>query len=90
MIDLDKQVAADKVSGEEVPVKKLIEDGYRIFESANGKRYLAKPNSCLFCEKCTDVFCDYTNGPYMMVCRDDRETIAGMNGLCSWFKGEEK
>lgn len=27
-----------------------------------------KDNHCLFCDHCTDVFWDFTNGPYMMIC----------------------
>lgn len=28
----------------------------------------APDNCCLFCKHCTDVFWDYTNGPYMFFC----------------------
>ena len=38
------------------------------FECANGRTYLLPENHCAFCEYCTDIFFDYTNGPYMFIC----------------------
>jgi hypothetical protein len=29
---------------------------------------MAHPNGCFFCEHLTDVFWDYTCGPYMFIC----------------------
>ena len=29
---------------------------------------------CLFCKNCSDIFYDYTNGPYMVICRLDKDT----------------
>lgn len=30
----------------------------------------APDNHCLFCKKCTDVFWDFTHGPYMFLCTE--------------------
>lgn len=46
--------------------------------------------SCLFCEHCTDVFWDYTNGPYMLVCDVGADTASGARGECAAFIEEEK
>lgn len=29
---------------------------------------MAPCNHCLFCKHCTDVFFDYSNGPYLFIC----------------------
>lgn len=41
---------------------------YKEFECADGKVYKFPENHCAFCEHCTDVFWDYTNGPYSFLC----------------------
>lgn len=41
---------------------------YKSFRLQNGKEYMLPENSCAFCEHCTDVFYDYTNGPYAFKC----------------------
>ena len=33
----------------------------------NGRTYLMPEKHCVFCEHCTDIFYDYTNGPYMFL-----------------------
>lgn len=40
----------------------------------------APDNCCLFCKHCTDVFWDYTNGPYMFMgdCCDGNFETCGM------------
>lgn len=38
------------------------------FNCENGKTYLMPDTSCVFCNHCTDIFYDYTNGPYMFLC----------------------
>ena len=54
--------------------------------------YNCPPKCCLFCDKCTDVFYDYTSGPYMMLCTDPRTTTeimqAGYRGECEFFVEE--
>jgi hypothetical protein len=43
-------------------------------------------NSCFFCQHCTDIFFDYTNGPYMFICDEDADTMKGYDGQCKLFK----
>ena len=38
------------------------------FQCSNGKKYWCKPDSCLICKHMTDIFWDYTNGPYARAC----------------------
>ena len=53
----------------------------------------AHPRSCFFCEHLTDIFWDYTNGPYVFFCEqrhmdspDDPNPIEqGMRGECEDF-----
>lgn len=40
----------------------------RIFKCANGLAYKCPDTACVFCDHCTDIFYDYTNGPYLMFC----------------------
>ena len=53
---------------------------------------MAHPNGCFFCEHLTDVFWDYTCGPYMFFCEQGEEdmTPKGLLGQCQHFKKEEK
>lgn len=90
MTKQNDQVAVDKVSGLEVKVLDLKKCGFKPFKCANGIAYYAKEKSCLFCKNCSDIFYDYSNGPYMFICREDRETTEGMAGTCKWFKGEDE
>ena len=46
---------------------------------------MAHERSCLFCEHCSDVFWDYSNGPYMFLCDAGGDTKGAMNGGCSKF-----
>ena len=48
----------------------------------------AAENSCFFCQHCTDIFFDYTNGPYMFLCDEDADTRKGCDGQCKLFKEE--
>lgn len=45
----------------------------------------AHPRSCFFCDNCTDIFFDYTNGPYMFMCVKQADTGAGLLGKCNQF-----
>lgn len=63
-----------------------IPEGYEVWEAITGKKYAVRINSCFFCEHNTDIFVDYTNGPYMLFCDLDRDTDAGCNGKCIYFK----
>lgn len=56
------------------------------FECDNGRVYLFPENHCAFCDNCTDLYFDYTNGPYMFLCNlgcEDYKT-------CKNFKQEEE
>lgn len=46
-----------------------------IFECENGTVYAIPYNKkcCLICKHCTDIWYDYTNGPYMFDCGIDSE-----------------
>ena len=40
----------------------------------------------MFCDHCTDIFWDYTNGPYMIICDIDIDpTDGGYDGTCRSF-----
>ena len=45
-----------------------LKPNHRWFELEDGRIFGAHKNSCLFCKHCTDIFYDYTNGPYMFFC----------------------
>ena len=53
----------------------------------------AHPRGCLFCKHSTDVWWDYTNGPYMIMCDIDTEgkelTRKGFIGKCKYFDFDE-
>ena len=42
---------------------------YYVFECQDGHEYYCKEGQCLSCANCTDVFWDYANGPYMIICK---------------------
>ena len=60
-----------------------------IYECENGTVYCVYRNTkhCLICKHCTDVFYDYTNGPYMFFCGIDEDTDECIN--CNSFELEE-
>lgn len=68
----------------------------RVYEGA-GYTVKAHPKSCFFCDHLTDIYWDYTNGPYMFTCEkrymttpDDEDPIViGMHGACPDFVEEE-
>lgn len=49
---------------------------------------LAPDKSCLFCKHCTDVYWDYTNGPYLLCCDKNLDIKAGSKGKCKDFEEE--
>lgn len=56
------------------------------FECANGRTYSFPEKHCAFCKNCTDVFFDYSNGPYFFQCnagKDDFQT-------CGKFEADEE
>ena len=50
----------------------------------------APERCCLFCKHCSDVYWDYTNGPYMMICSADHEETLGYHAKCEYFEEDEK
>ena len=47
---------------------------------------MAPPTCCLFCDHCTDVFWDFSVGPYMFLCDLGMNTGKGARGECAGFK----
>lgn len=54
------------------------------FKCADGKTYKFPVKHCAFCDHCTDIFFDYTNGPYMFLCENNHEDFR----TCKSFKKE--
>jgi len=50
----------------------------------------APATSCLFCNHCTDVFWDFTNGIYMLMCDLNTDTESGCKGKCERFEEEQE
>lgn len=45
------------------------------------------PTHCVFCKHCTDVFWDYSSGPYMFGCgKDLRATVMETGWSCEGFE----
>jgi hypothetical protein len=56
-----------------------------VFYCDNGKRYLVPKKSCWLCVN-ADIFWDYTNGPYMILCSRCNDNIdSGLIGKCSSY-----
>lgn len=69
----------------------ILRDNGRLFDCDNGKVYVVQGNGCLFCDHCTDVFYDFTHGPYMEICGLGLNTQEGMAGKCRNFsEGNEQ
>ena len=49
---------------------------------------MAHPKACFFCDHCTDIFYDYTVGPYLFVCTKGHsdEIERGLEGKCPDFQ----
>ena len=55
-------------------------------------KVLAPAKSCLFCDYCTDVFWDFSNGPYAFLCTADSMLVWNCDatyGKCQKFKEDE-
>ena len=48
-------------------------DELREFHCITGITYLIPKRHCAFCKHCGDIFCDYTNGPYLFLCEKCRD-----------------
>lgn len=48
-----------------------------IIHDALGKIIVTLPDKCCaFCSHCTDIFYDYSNGPYLFICDKDNKPSA--------------
>ena len=67
---------------------KDIEENKKVYKC---KEYevVAHKHSCFFCKNCTDIFYDYTHGPYMFLCIEGQETTNGLKGKCCSFMEDE-
>lgn len=77
---------------------KILEDGtvliQRLYCLEPGFSVWCPDKSCAFCKYCNDLFYDYTNGPYMFLCDEDRDgeldlTDVGCIGKCDRFAEDE-
>ena len=59
----------------------------RIFKCANGSEYQCPDKACVFCDHCSDIFYDYTNGPYMIICELNKD--APQDNCASFTEGGE-
>lgn len=50
---------------------------------------VAPDNCCLFCDQCSDIWWDYTHGPYMFFCDIGKDTSKGAHGECEFFLKED-
>jgi hypothetical protein len=70
---------------------------HKVFELSDGRKFGAHKRSCLFCEHCSDIFWDYTNGIYGISCdinwnnaESRREHIhLSFDGKCKSFEESE-
>ncbi len=52
---------------------------------------IAPERACLFCEHCTDIWWDYTSGPYLFFCDkyEDVTKVDGPSGNCPDFQEDK-
>ena len=63
---------------------------YRLYDIlGSGMTVNAPDTCCLFCSKCTDVYWDYENGPYMFFCTDELPPGPAFEGKCEAFIEED-
>ena len=59
----------------------------RTWTSYSGAEFKLPEKHCVFCEKSTDIFWDYSNGPYMILCEEDNVDLElGYRGKCPCFE----
>ena len=81
-------------------MQELILKGYK---KENLKKYAPEdasyvvytlPNTCYFCKYLTDIWWDYSNGPYMFLCEksgsENDLTDKGLIGKCEYFESDEE
>ena len=64
---------------------------FEIFKCGNGHTYYVPEKSCTVCKHLTDIFWDYTNGPYAFICdkKNDDDIEKGLAGNCDGWEKEE-
>ena len=62
-----------------------------IYKCNNGIIYgISSKQHCLICKHCTDIFWDYTNGPYMTFCKFNEDNDENEWGeTCKKFELED-
>lgn len=61
----------------------------KLYECESGKVYRFPIAHCVFCKHCTDLFYDYTNGPYMFMCEFNLEpNITETSCECKHFEDD--
>lgn len=59
----------------------------KLFKCENGHLYRFPEKSCVFCEHCSDIFYDYSHGPYMLICDLGINTDNGnLSAKCMKFR----
>lgn len=48
----------------------------------------AHKHSCFFCSHCTDIFYDYTHGPYLLICDINSTIENALKGQCDKFEDD--
>jgi hypothetical protein len=72
-------------------VRKKLMPNHRVFTLEDGRKFGAHKNSCLFCKHNTDIFYDYTNGIYMIICGlglDDDCIVKAFDGKCNKWESD--
>lgn len=61
---------------------------YKFMDNFGGVMIVKCKNDkdCLFCKNCSDVFYDYTHGPYMVICKLGKDTHSN---ICNSFEDKE-
>lgn len=71
---------------------------HKVFELSDGRKFGAHKHSCLFCNHCSDIYWDYSNGIYAINCdknwnnediRTEHIKSAFSNGKCEFFNESE-
>ena len=70
---------------------------HKVFELPDGRKFGAHKHSCLFCKHCSDIFWDYANGIYEIICDinwNDAESMSknidlSFYGKCKSFAESE-
>lgn len=59
----------------------------REFKCENGKTYEVPDKCCLTCKHCTDIWYDYTNGPYATFC--SKGWLPASDGQCTKWEDDQ-